>query len=162
MPQLLGQWQHFLDDVPADFSLVLQHVTPLAPLLFLALWYCSGVLLVVVHICFVCSGHSGVASLVPWMFWCIFPLSLMIMELSGLDWEVYALCYYIPCLDPPLEVKFLYKIPSATDNLVACMIPISPQLYSKYRYRLLWNHPISWHSMPRNAFSRHIYNCTMD
>ena len=33
-----------------------------------------------------------------------FSLLFLMMELSGLDWEVSALCYYIPCLDPPLEV----------------------------------------------------------
>ena len=68
IPQLLGQWQHFLDDLTADLSLVLQHVAPLATLLFLALWYCNGVLPAVGHTCFLCSGAGGVASLVPLIF----------------------------------------------------------------------------------------------
>ena len=72
-------------------SLVLQHVAPLDPLVFLVLLYCTGVLLVVGHIYFLCSGHGGVASLVTLLFWCIFSLSLLMAELSGLDWEVYTL-----------------------------------------------------------------------
>ena len=103
-PQLLGQQKHFIDDVPADLSLVLQHVALLAPLLFLALWYCTSVLPVVGHTCFLCSDPGSVASLAPLTFWCIFSLLLRMMELSGLDWEVSALCYYIPCLDTLLEV----------------------------------------------------------
>ena len=104
MPQLLGQLQHLRDDVPAYFSLVLQRADLLDPLLFLAIWYCNGVLLVVGHIFFLCSGHGVVASLVPLIYWCIFPLSLMMVELSGLDWEFSALCFQIPRLDPPLDV----------------------------------------------------------
>ena len=72
MPQLLVQLQHLIDDVPEDFLLVLQHVALLAPLLFLALWYCTDVLPVVGHTFFLCSGPGGVPSLVPLMFWCIF------------------------------------------------------------------------------------------
>ena len=51
---------HLIDDVPADLSRVLQHDATLAPLLFLALWYCTGVLPVVGHTCFLCSGIGGV------------------------------------------------------------------------------------------------------
>ena len=104
MTQLLVQCQHFLDDVPADLLLVLQHVAPLAPLLFLALWHCTSVLLAVGHTCLLCSGPGGVASLVHLIFWFIFSLLLLMVQLSGLDWEVSALCYYIPRLDPPLKV----------------------------------------------------------
>ena len=104
MPQFWGQWQYLLDDVSTDLSLVLQHVAPLAPLVFFALWYCTGVLPAVGHTYFLCSGPYGVALLVPLIFWCIFSLLLLMMELSGLDWEVFAFCYYIPSLGPPLEV----------------------------------------------------------
>ena len=101
---VVGSMKNLLDDVPADLLLVLQHVAPLAPLLFLALWYYTGVLLVVGHNCFLCSVHGGVASLVPLVCWCIFSLSLLMVELSGLDLEVSALCYWTPCLDPLLEM----------------------------------------------------------
>ena len=74
----------------------------LAPLLFLALWYFTVVLLVVGHIFFLCSGHGGVDSLVTLMFWCIFPLLMLMVEFSVLDWEVSALFPWIPYLDPPL------------------------------------------------------------
>ena len=93
-----------LDDVSTDLSLVLQHVAPLAALLFLALWYCTGVLPAVSHTCFLCSGPVSVASLVHAIFWCIFALLLLMMELYGLDWEGSDLCSQIPRLDPPLEV----------------------------------------------------------
>ena len=73
MPQLLGQWQHLLDDLPEDLSLVLKYVAPLAPLLLLALCYCTGVLPTLGHTCFLCSGSGGVASLVLF-FWVYFPL----------------------------------------------------------------------------------------
>ena len=79
-------------DVPADFSLVLQHVSPLAPLVFLMLLYCTGLLLVLGNIYFLYSCHCGVTLLVPLNVWCIFPLSLPIVVLSGLDWEVSDLC----------------------------------------------------------------------
>ena len=72
--------------------------------MFHVLWYCTGVLLVVGHIYFLSSGQGGVSSLVPSIVWCIFPLLFLIVELSGLDWGVFALCPYIPRLDPPLEV----------------------------------------------------------
>ena len=104
MPQLLGQRQHFLYDIPVDFSLLLQHVAPLAPLVFLVRFYCTGALLVVGHIYILCSGHGGVDSLGTLIFWCIFTLLLLMVELSGLDWEVYALCPNITCLYSPLEV----------------------------------------------------------
>ena len=104
MPQLLGQLQHFLDDVTEYLSIVLQHVAPLAPLVFLVLLYCTVMLLVVGNIYFLFSCYNGVASLVTLTFWYIFTLSLLMMELSGLDWEVSALCPYITCLDPTLEV----------------------------------------------------------
>ena len=104
MPHLLGQWQHLLDDVPAYLLLVLQHVGPLSPMLFFALWYCAGLLSLVRHTCFLCSGLGGVASLFPLIFWCIISLFLLMIELPGLDWEVSSLCSYIPCLDSPLEV----------------------------------------------------------
>ena len=82
----------------------MQHVAPLSPLLFLALWYCNGVLPVLGHTCFLCSVPGGVASLVSLIFWCIFSLLLLMMELSGLDWEVPAICSHIHRLDPTLEV----------------------------------------------------------
>ena len=104
MIQLLGQRKHLFDDVPADLSLVLQHLAPLAPLLFLELWYCIGVLIAVGHTYFLCSGHGGVASLVPLIFWCIFSLSLIMVELYGLDCDVSDLCTWIRNQDPPLEV----------------------------------------------------------
>ena len=104
MPKLLGQRKHFIDDVPADLSLVLKHVAPLDPLLFLVLWYCTVVLTAVGNTCFLCSGPGGVASLVPLIFWCIFSVFLLMVELSGLEWGFYALCSYIPCMDPPLVV----------------------------------------------------------
>ena len=93
-----------LDDVPEAFLVVLQHVVPLDPFLFPAIWYCTDVFLVVGHIYFLCSGHGSVTSLVPLIFWFIFPLSLLMAELYGLDWGVSGLCHYIPCLDPSLEV----------------------------------------------------------
>ena len=93
MPQLLGQWQHLLDDVPGGFLLVLQHVVPLASLLFLELWYCTGVLPPVDHTCFLCSGPGGVASLVPLIFWCIF--SCCFWWWSCLDWTGKFLLYVI-------------------------------------------------------------------
>ena len=74
MPQLLGQWQRLLDDVPAYLSLVLQYVATLALLLFLSLWYCISVLLAVCNTCFLCSGPGGVASPVPLIFFVYFPL----------------------------------------------------------------------------------------
>ena len=104
MPQLLGQWKNLLDDVPADLSLVLQHVAPLDPLFLLALWYCTCVLLAVDHTCLICSGHGGAASLVPLIFLCIFPLLLMAVDSYGLDLEVSALYSYISCLYPLLKV----------------------------------------------------------
>ena len=61
MPQLLGQLQHLLDDFPEDLSLVLQHVAPLAPLMFCVLLYCTYVLLVLGHIHLLFSGHVGFA-----------------------------------------------------------------------------------------------------
>ena len=73
-------------------SLVLQHVAPLAPLVFLVILYCTGVLIVVGLIYSLCSGHGGVASLVSLIFWCIIPLLLMMVELSVLDWEFSAVC----------------------------------------------------------------------
>ena len=60
------------------------------------------------------------------------------------------------------EHRSLYKIPLATDYLGTFMIPIAPRLYSKERYRILWNFPISSRSLSRHAFSRCIYNRTMD
>ena len=48
--------------------LVLQRPALLDPLLFPALCYCTGVLLAVDHICFLCSFHSSVVSLVPIIF----------------------------------------------------------------------------------------------
>ena len=39
-----------------------------------ALWYCTGVLLVVGNICFLYNGNVGVASLGLLMCWCIFSL----------------------------------------------------------------------------------------
>ena len=74
MLQLLVQWWHLLDDVPADLSLVLQHAELLVELLFLVLWYCTCVLLAVGHICFLCIGHGGLDSLVPLILCCIFTL----------------------------------------------------------------------------------------
>ena len=102
MPQVLGQLKHLIDGVPEYFSLVMQHVTPLAPIAFLVLLYCTGVLLVLVHVYLLCRGHGGVASLVSLIFWCIFPLSLLMVKLSGLDWEVSDICPYITRLGPPL------------------------------------------------------------
>ena len=61
-------------------------------------------LLVVGHIYFLFIGHGGVASLVTLTFWCIFPLSLLMVKLSGLDWEVSSFCNFIPLLDTPLEM----------------------------------------------------------
>ena len=61
-------------------------------------------LLVVGYICFLFSFPGDVDSLVPLIFWCNFPLSLLMVELSGLDWEVSDICTYIPLLFPPLEV----------------------------------------------------------
>ena len=104
IPQFLGQGQHFIDDVPVYFSLVLQHVAPLDPLLFLVLWYCTGLFPELGHTCFLCSGPNGVASLVPLMFLCIFSLLLLMTELPELDWEFSVLCSYTPRLDAPLEV----------------------------------------------------------
>ena len=43
-------------------------------------------------VCFLCSGHGDVDSLVPLTFWCIFPLSLLMVELIGLELEVSHLC----------------------------------------------------------------------
>ena len=97
MTKLLVQWQHLLDDVPIYFLLVLQRAMLLDQILLPALWYCTGVLLVVGNICFLYNGNGGVASLGLLMFWCIFLLSLLMSDLSGLDWEV--LCYL--SLDPP-------------------------------------------------------------
>ena len=94
----------FFDDVPAYFSLVLQRTALLAPLLFLALWYCTGVLIAVGHICFLCSGHGNVSLLVPLIFWNIFPLSLRMVEFFGLEWEFSDLCPWITHLYTPLEV----------------------------------------------------------
>ena len=76
----------------------------LNPLLFLALCYCNGVFLAVGHTCLLCSGHGGISALVPLNFWCIFPLWMLMVEFSGLDWEVSALFPWITHLDPPLEV----------------------------------------------------------
>ena len=61
--------------------------------MFLALWYCTGLLLVVGYTCFLSSGHGGVASLVSLMFCCIFILSFTMVELSVLDLEVFDLCF---------------------------------------------------------------------
>ena len=83
---------------------VLQRAALLAPFLFLELWYCTGVLPTSGHTCFLCSDPGGVASLVPLIFWCIFSLLLLMMELSVLDWGVSDICSQIPRLDPPLEV----------------------------------------------------------
>ena len=60
------------------------------------------------------------------------------------------------------EHRSLYKIPSAMDDLGACTIPIASRLYSKERYWLLRNRPISWHSLPRHDFLHHVYNITME
>ena len=60
-------------------------------------------LLVVGHTCFLCSCPDGIASLVHLLFWSIFSLFLVMVELFGLDWEVSALCSYIPRMNPPLE-----------------------------------------------------------
>ena len=76
----------------------------LAPLLFPALWYCTGVLLMVGSNYFLCSGRVGVSSLVTLMFLCISPLSLLMVALPGLDWEYSVLLTEIPNLDVPLEV----------------------------------------------------------
>ena len=65
IPQLFGQWIHFLDAFPEYLALVLQHFVALAPLLFPFLLYCTIVLLMLGHFYFLCSGHGGVASLVP-------------------------------------------------------------------------------------------------
>ena len=86
MPQLLGQWQHLFDDVPAYLLLVLQLDVLLVPLLFLVICYFTDVLLVVGHIYLLCSDHGNVASLVTLMFWCSFSLFVLMVELSGLDW----------------------------------------------------------------------------
>ena len=51
-----------------------------------------------------CSGHGSVASLVPLIFWYIFPLSLLMVELYGLDWEVSVIFTYIIRLYPPLDL----------------------------------------------------------
>ena len=82
---VFGSMKNLLDDVPSDLSLVLQHVVLLSPLFFLALWYCTGVLTAVGHTCFLCSGPGGVASLVPLMFWYVFSLLLLMLELPELD-----------------------------------------------------------------------------
>ena len=76
---LLFQRKHLLDVVPEDLLMVLQCAVLLVPLLFPALWYFIGVLLAVGHICFLCSGHVSIASLVPLIFWRIFPLSLLMV-----------------------------------------------------------------------------------
>ena len=81
------------------------------PLLFDELWYCTGVFPAVGHNCFLCSGPGGVASLVPLMFWCVFSLLILMVELYGLDWGFSALWCYIPCLDPPLEVGLSHLPP---------------------------------------------------
>ena len=60
------------------------------------------------------------------------------------------------------EHRSLYEISSAMDDLGACTIPIASRLYSKYRYRLLWNRPISRRSPPRHDFLHHVYNLTID
>ena len=80
---MLGQWKHLLDVVPADFSLLLQRAMLLVPVLFPELWHCTGVLLTVGHIFFMCSGHGGVALPVILMFSFILPLSLLMVELPG-------------------------------------------------------------------------------
>ena len=98
---VVGSMKNLLDDVPADLLLVLQHVAPLAPLLLLALSYCTGVLIAVGHTCFLCSGPDGVASLVPLMFWCIFPLFLLMVEFyvwTG-KFLLYVLIFFI-CIHP--------------------------------------------------------------
>ena len=92
MPQLLGQLQHLLDDIPAYLLLVLKHVAPLAPLLFLEICYFTDVLTMVGHNCFLCSVPGGTASIVPLFCCCIFSLLLLMVELSGLDWGFSALC----------------------------------------------------------------------
>ena len=86
---------------------VLKCTVPLVPLSLPDihdLWYCSGVLLAIGHIYFVCSGHSGVVELVPLIFWCIFPLLPLTVKLHGLHWEVSDLCTYIPYLNQTLDV----------------------------------------------------------
>ena len=62
--------------IPADLLLVLQHVSPLDPLLFLALWWYTGVFLAVGHTRFLCSGPVGVTSLVTLVFGVFFPCQL--------------------------------------------------------------------------------------
>ena len=100
----VGSINKFIDDVPAYFSLVLHYAALLDPLLFLALWYCTGVLLAVGRTCFLCSVHGGNVYLVPLISWCILPLLLIMVELSGLNWEFSALYTWIPHLDTTLEV----------------------------------------------------------
>ena len=82
------------------FLLVLQRAVLLAPLLFIALRCCTSVFLAVDHSCFLCRSYGGVASLVT----LINPFLMMMVELSGLDWEFSAFCNLIPLLYPPLEV----------------------------------------------------------
>ena len=105
---VFGKWLYLLDDAPKYLSLVLQGAALLAPLLLFALYHYTGVLFTVGHTCLLCSGHVGVASLVPFIFWFIFTLLLMIVELSGMDWVVYVIRPWIPHLDPPLKARPSY------------------------------------------------------
>ena len=66
---VVGSMTTFLDDVPAYLSLVLQHVAILAPLLFLALWYCTGVLPTVVHACFLDWTGKFLLSILRFLVW---------------------------------------------------------------------------------------------
>ena len=61
---LLGKLQHLIYDFLADLLIVLQRAVMLVPLSFPEIWNFNGVLLTVVHICFLCSDHGGVALLV--------------------------------------------------------------------------------------------------
>ena len=60
------------------------------------------------------------------------------------------------------EHQFLYKVPSATKDLVACTILIVPRLYKKESYWLLWKRPIYWRYLTWHVFWRRVYNPTMD
>ena len=71
-----------LDDIPAYFSLLLQHDVLLDPLSFPTIRYFTDELLAVGHICFLCSGHSGVSSLVP----LIFRVFFLVTAAGGVGW----------------------------------------------------------------------------
>ena len=69
----MGQRLHCLDFVHAYFSLVLKCDLLWVPLSFSAvpaIWYCTGVMIAIVHIYFLCSGHSGFVATVlfSWVY----------------------------------------------------------------------------------------------